>query len=367
MKKIDWYIFKKFITTFFFSIFLFTVIAVVIDVSEKADDFVQSKLPFTKIITDYYFGFIPHIIALLFPLFVYIATIFFTSKMAGRSEIIAILASGTSYARWLRPYIVGAVFLAGLLWVANHYIVPNANKVRSAFETVYIDGNSSYENLVKSRNRVASDLYIKIDSTTYAGIYNYDTISKHGGPFFMYKVKGTEVVENRRSEGISWNATLNAWRLETVCHRTIDGLKETVSFPSEELMKFEFKPTDLNHDKYTKDKLTSPELEHFVQLEEKRGTESLNELKVELGRRDATPFSVILLTLIGAIVSGRRVRGGSGVHMAIGFMTAAGFIIIDKFSTVFSTKGNLPPTLAAWMPNIIFIFVAIAFYRNAPK
>lgn len=367
MKKIDWYIFKKFITTFFFSIFLFTVIAVVIDISEKADDFVHSGLPVHKIITDYYFGFIPHIVALLFPLFVFIAVIFFTSKMAGKSEIIAILASGTTYFRWLRPYFVGALFLATILWFSNHYIVPNANKARSAFETVYIDGNSSYENLVKNRDRVASDLYIKIDSFTYAGIYNYDTISKHGGPFFMYKLKGTEVTENKRAEGISWDAKKNSWRLEGETYRTINGLHETVTYPAEEQIKFEFKPNDLNHDKYTKDKLTTSELRHFVALEEKRGSETLNELKVELGRRDATAFSVILLTLIGAVVAGKKVRGGSGVHMAIGFITAALFIVADKFSTVFSTKGNFPPTLAAWMPNIIFTVVAIIFYRNAPK
>ncbi|MEQ1624341.1 MAG: LptF/LptG family permease, partial [Sediminibacterium sp.] len=148
MKKIDWYILKKFLTTFFFAIFLFTVIAVVVDVSEKTDDFVKSQLGFVKIITQYYYGFIPHIIALLFPLFVFIAVIFFTSKMAGKSEIIAILASGTSYARWLRPYWVGGILLAILLWFSNQYIVPKANQIRGTFEAKYIDGNSSYNALL---------------------------------------------------------------------------------------------------------------------------------------------------------------------------------------------------------------------------
>ena len=138
MKKIDWYILKKFLTTFFFAIFLFTVIAVVVDVSEKTDDFVKSRLGFTNIITQYSYGFIPHIVSLLFPLFVFIAVIFFTSKMAGKSEIIAILASGTSYGRWLRPYWIGGLFLASFLWISNQYIVPKANQIRGNFEAKYI-------------------------------------------------------------------------------------------------------------------------------------------------------------------------------------------------------------------------------------
>ncbi len=174
MKKIDWYILKKFLTTFFFAIFLFTVIAVVVDVSEKTDDFVKSQLGFVRIITQYYYGFIPHIIALLFPLFVFIAVIFFTSKMAGKSEIIAILASGTSYARWLRPYWVGGTLLAILLWFSNQYVVPKANQIRGTFEAKYIDGNSSYNALLLKNNNI----YRRIDSFTYAGIYGYDTLVK---------------------------------------------------------------------------------------------------------------------------------------------------------------------------------------------
>ena len=192
MKKIDWYILKKFLTTFFFAIFLFTVIAVVVDVSEKTDDFVKSQLGFTRIITQYYYGFIPHIVALLFPLFVFIAVIFFTSKMAGKSEIIAILASGTSYSRWLRPYWIGGVLLASFLWVSNQYIVPKANQIRGNFEAKYIDGNSSYDALLLRSNNI----YRRIDSFTYCGIYGYDTLTKRGGPFFLYKVKENLLVEN---------------------------------------------------------------------------------------------------------------------------------------------------------------------------
>lgn len=363
MKKLDWYILKKFLTTFFFAIFLFAIIAVVVDVSEKTDDFVRTQLGVRKIITNYYFGFIPHIIALLFPLFVFIAVIFFTSKMANKSEIIAILASGTSYSRWLRPYWIGGIILAVMLWFANQYIVPRANQVRGNFEAKYIDANNSYNTLVAP----PSNIYLRIDSFTFAGIYSYDTALKRGGPIFLYKVKGNEVVQNERADVILWDTAVKKWKLESLVDRKLHSLKEDVVMDQSRVMNFNFKPYDLNRDKYTKDKLTSPELDRHIRLEEMRGSEGLNELKVERYRRDATCVTVLLLTLIGAIVAGRKVRGGSGVHLAVGFVVAALFIITDRFSTIFSTKGNLPPLIAAWIPNMIFVFVVVYLYRKAPK
>lgn len=363
MKKLDWYILRKFLTTFFFSIFLFAVIAIVVDVSEKTDDFVRSGLSVQQIITEYYYGFIPHIIALLLPLFVFIAVIFFTSKMANRSEIIAILASGTSYSRWLRPYWMGGILLAGVLWFANQYVVPKANQIRGSFEANYIDKNNTYNALVST----SSHIYLRIDSFTYAGIYAYDTLTKRGGPFFSFRMKNNKVTENTRADQIIWDTATRKWKLEGVLFRKVYDLKEDITMIQDKVMDFNFKPLDLSRDKYTKDKLTTPELDRFIELEELRGSEGLNGLKVERYRRDATCITVLLLTLIGAIVAGRKVRGGSGVHLAVGFVTAALFILTDRFSTIFSTKGDLPPLLAAWIPNLIFIFVVIFLYRKAPK
>jgi lipopolysaccharide export system permease protein len=363
MKKLDWYILKKFLTTFFFAIFLFTIISVVVDISEKTEDFNRSHLSAGRIITDYYYGFVPHIIALLFPLFVFLAVIFFTSKMAGKSEIIAILASGTSYNRWLRPYWIGGTILAVLLWFANQYVVPRANQIRGTFEARYVDNNSSYNALLST----SSNIYLRIDSFTYAGIYSYDTLGKRGGPFFAYKVKNGKVIENMRADGIIWDTATKKWKLEYLVDRKVEPLKEQMSMNFSQSMQFNFKPYDLSRDKYTKDKLTTPDLDRFIKLEELRGSEGLNDLKVERYRRDATCVTVLLLTLIGAIVGGRKVRGGSGVHLAVGFVTAALFIITDRFSTIFSTKGSLPPLLAAWIPNIIFVFVIMRLYKRAPK
>lgn len=362
MKKLDWYILKNLLLTFFHSLFLFTFISVVIDISEKTDDFVRSGLSFMQIVNQYYLGFVPHILALLFPLFVFLATIFFTSKMAGRTEVVAILASGTSFNRFLRPFVFAGIILGGILWLGNRYVIPKANAIRVSFQANYIDRNSTYNPLVANRSK----MYLQIEPDTYASI-DYDTASKTGTNVFIQHVKNSKVDFNLRAEMLRWVESEKIWKLENVVERKIDGLQEDVTFIPSMKKKYTFKPLDLKRDEYTKDKLTTPELDRFIHFEEQRGVEGLNALKVERYRRDATPAAVILLCFIGVVVSSRKVRGGSGVHLAIGFIAGAAFILTDRFSTIFSTKGNLNPMLAAWMPNIMFLFIAWLFYRKAPK
>jgi lipopolysaccharide export system permease protein len=331
MKIIDWYILKKLLTTFFFCIFLFTVIAVVVDISEKTEDFVRSGLGFTDIVLLYYIGFIPYIDALLFPLFVFIAVIFFTSKMAGRSEIVAVLASGTSFRRFLVPYWIGGTSLGLLLFFGAHFLIPRANDIRSAFETKYVNGNSSYNALVSHGH----DLYLRVDSFTYAGIRAYDTATKRGGPFFMHQINShNQLVYNLRAQTIYWDTTKhrNKWALQIVYERHINGLKETVESSPRKEMNFNFRPFDLSHDEYAKDKLNSIDLEKFIKLEQLRGSEDVNALQVEIYRRSATPVAVLILTLIGAVIASRKVRGGSGAHLAIGLLLATLFILMDRFS-----------------------------------
>ena len=365
MKLIDKYIVKKFLTTFLFAIVLFIVISIVIDIGEKTDDFIKSQLGVWKIFTEYYLSFIPYIAALLFPLFVFISVIFFTSKMAGRSEMIAILASGTSFNRILRPYFFTGLFLATVLFLASAFVVPRAEVKRTGFVARYVDGNSSYNALV----RKAQNLYFRIDSFTYLGIRSYDTVSKTGGPVFLYRIKNGVVESNMRATNIRWDTATRKWKLDNVFERTIKGIREsTYTTPFKDLaFNGRLKPNDLRTDDYAKDKMTTPELQHSIDMQTQRGGENITELKIEKYHRIATPVSVIILTMIGAILAIRKVRGGSGVHLAIGFVSAATFIIMDRFSTIFSTKGSLPPIIAAWIPNVVFTLVAIYFYRKAPK
>jgi lipopolysaccharide export system permease protein len=344
---------------------LFTLIAVAVDTSEKTDDFVRTGLSIWQIIRHYYFGFVPFIWGLLFPLFVFIAVIFFTSRMAIRSEIIAILASGASYNRLLRPYIIGGILFALMLWFGNRYLIPKANAIKSNFQTTYFDRNDPMKN--RTIGDCGNCFYLKIDPNTYIGIKYYDTASKSASSFFLERIKDDKVVYNLRSNSIRWDTATRKWRLFNVTERTVDSMKEIVKQYPDTTLNISLKPEELRKDEYLKDKLTTPELAAYIKREEMRGREGLSSYKVEQYRRTATPATVILLTLIGVVIASRRTRGGSGMHLALGIVIAALFIISDRFSTVFATKSNFPPLLAAWLPNIVFSVVAYWMYRKTPK
>lgn len=364
MKKIDRYILSKYLTTFFFCLILFTAIVVIVDISEKTDNFVKSKLPVSRIITDYYFGFIPRIDAMLFPLFVFISVIFFTSKMAGRSEIIAILSSGVSFRRFLLPFVVGGILLSALLWLGYQYIVPKANLKWANFEATYIDGPKAPES---NNSDIKSKLYFKTDSNTYVGITRYDTTQKSGIGFFLQRFQHNKLVYNLRSSEFLWDSATVKWKLINVVERHLDSISERVIKSPQMLISYNFKPRDLRKDEYLKDQLPTPELNEFIRLERLRGSEMLGMLLVERYNRDAIPVSVLILTIIGAVLASRRIRGGSGVHLAIGVVISVLYILFSRFSIVFATKGNFTPFLAAWTPNIIFGVLAFYLYKKAPK
>ncbi len=351
MKILDWYILKKFLVTFFFCLLLLTVIVLVIDLSEKADDFAKSQLPASKIITQYYYGFIPRIDAMLFPLFVFIAVIFFTSIMTNRSEIIAILSSGVSYNRFLLPYLIGALLLGGMLWWANQGLVPKANARWADFDAKYIRFNAPEKNY-----NTLNNYYFRLDSFSYAGIRYYDTSTHAGNGFFIQKFKNNALVYNLRAENITWDVAKRKWKLSRVSERTINGLNEKIVQTDSMKLNFNFKPRDFQRDDYMKDKMPTSDLKEFIQLEMIRGSEDINTLLIERYTRDSIPLSVLILTFIGAIIASRRIRGGSGFHLAIGVV-----------ATVFSVKGNFDPFWAAWMPNILFAILVIYLYIKAPK
>lgn len=362
-KILDWYILRKFLGTFVFTLLLITVIAVVIDTSEKADDMVKSGMTAWQLVKNYYIGFVPFIMAMIFPLMVFIAVIYFTSKMAGRSEFIAILSGGVPYNRILRPYLIGSISLALIFWYASQYWIPRANEVKDTWQAIYVDGNSSYVSDPYKNN----NYYLRVDPNTYVGFRNYDTVSKQGNSFFLQKIKDNKVYYNVRAEMIRWDTAKKEWKLNRVIVHTFNGLKETVHQQDTMEVNLNVKPKELRRDDYMKEKLTTPELKEFIRMEELRGSEGLNTFKVEDYHRDATPFSVIIMAFMGAIVASRRVRGGSGLHLAFGIVTASIYVVMDKFSVTFSTKGHFPPLIAAWLPNIIFTGIAFLLYARAQK
>ena len=358
IKKLDWYIIRKFLTTFFFAILVLAVISCVIDYSEKVDNLVSKKAPFRDV-ANYYKDFIPHITALLFPLFIFIATIFFTSQLAYKSEIIAMLSSGISFKRFLRPYFIGGGFLCAISLVANHWIIPVANKERVAFEDKYInDGNFQ---------SAGENMHLGISKDYYIYLQNYNYQNSTGGRFTAERMQGTLLKEKLMADYVTYDSTKKIWHLHNVVIRTNDTLRESIKMLPELDMKFPISPGDLNSNEAKKEALTTPELNRYIDQEKLRGRENLNFYYVEKHRRTAQPFAAIILTIIGACIASRKIRGGSGLHLAIGIAISALYIMFLQLSTTFSTKSSLNPLIAVWIPNIIFGLLAVYLYRRQTK
>jgi len=357
MKKLDWYILKKFLGTFFYAILVLAVITGVIDYSEKVDDFVKHQAPGLEIL-NYYKNFIPYMVAFLFPLFIFIATIFFTSKLAYKSEIIAILASGVSYQRFLRPYFVGAAILCGMSLVANHWVVPAANKQRLDFEDRYV-----HETKFSSDRNV----HLRLSPELYIYLQSYDYTTNTGYRFTAERIAGTELKEKVMADRVSFDSSKQQWTLYSVIIRSNEGLKENLKFVPEMKQKYGFTPKDLTNDNDVMTAMTTPYLNKIIAREKLRGRENLNQYYVEKHRRTAQPFAGVILTIIGATIASRKVRGGSGLHLALGIMISATYIMAIQFTSTFSTKAGMNPFIAVWIPNFIFGTIAIFLYRRQTK
>jgi lipopolysaccharide export system permease protein len=283
--------------------------------------------------------------------------------MAARSEVIAILSSGVSFRRFLLPFIIGGLIFTTLLWWTNQYLLPPANQKWATFNEKYIDFNyGGYVNTATISNK-----YFKLDSFSYAGVRYYDTVSRTGSNFFIQRFNKTNLVYNLRAQSISWDTATKKWRLDNVIERNINGLHQRVKESPTRQMNFNFKPRDLQRDDYMKDKMTTPELNEFIQLEKIRGSENVNSLILEKQNRNANPVSVLILTIIGATIASRKIRGGSGFHLAIGVLICVLYILVGRFAAVFSLKANFNPVVAAWLPNVAFGLLAWYLYRRASK
>ncbi len=355
MKKLDWYILKHFLTTFFFAILLLAVVTAVIDFSENMDKFFSRNAPWSDVFR-YYRNFLPFMVAFLFPLFIFISTIFFTSRLAYRSEIIAIHAAGVSFPRFLRPYVVGAFILLCLSLVVNHWIVPNGNKIRLMLEDKYFH-DRQYSSQRNVHLRLSPELFVYLQS--------FDYTSNNGYRFTAEKFEGTLLKEKIFAERVSYDSIKKDWLLYNVTIRTNDSIKETLKFLPEMTQHYKnFSPADLDEDNDNMQAFNTPQLNKVIAREEERGRESLNYYYVEKYRRTAQPFAGLILTLIGASIASRRVRGGSGLHLAIGIIISATYILAIQFSTTFSTKAGLNPLIAVWLPNLLFSLVALYLYRR---
>lgn len=355
---IDRYIIRKFLLTFFLSIFLFSFIAVVIDLTEKVDDFIEKAVPLSEVVFGYYFNFLPYIDALLSPLFIFISVIFFTSRMAYRMEIVALLASGVSFYRFIVPYFISATLLAGLLLYANHFLVPNTNKKRLAFEYTFID--NPYRNL--DRN-----IYLQVEKDKFVYMENFAPRDNAGYKFSYEIISEGKLQYKLRADKIEWREKEKEWRLRnySICEYKEFGENIRKGTSLDTLLNFE--PKDFFQRVNVKEEMNTPALIQQIETMQQRGVENISYYLIELYRRTADAFTVFILVLIGVALASRKVRGGSGLHIAMGIALSASFIIFTRFSTTFATNGNLSPFLSVWIPNVIFGALAVWLLLRAPK
>lgn len=361
LKRIDWYIIKKYLSTFFFVMVLITMIAVVIDFSDKTDKFVNANLGLKQILFEYYLNFIPWINGRLWPLFALMSVIFFTSRMAKNSEIISILGAGVSYRRLMVPYIATGIFLSILLWVGNNFIIPRSNKVKNEFESTH---------LRKGKEKtLGNDIHLFLNSNDKIYLRYYRKRDTTGSTFRLEKFRNDTLQEMIKAKKIAMKEEPNTWTLIDYERRKFNGLNESfIKAKGEKLDTI----LDLTHQDFIRNRnqmenMTSTELTDFIQREQERGIGSAKKYVVELHRRQAEPFTMLILTLIGVAISSRKTRGGLGLHLAFGVILGATYVVLAQFSITFSTNMSLSPLLGSWIPNILFSIVTVYLLANAQK
>ena len=358
---LDWYIIKKFIGTYIYAILLIISIAIVFDFNENLSKFTQYHAPWRAIIFDYYANFIPYYSNLFSPLFVFIAVIFFTSKLAGNSEIIAMLAAGVSIKRLMRPYMLSCVVIAGLTFYLNSFVIPHGTVIRQNFETLYRNSkkNTSAENV---------QLFVAKNTTAY--IQNYDDQYKRGYGFSLVKIKNKKIVSHLTAMEIQYDTIADSkyhWKLSNWKIRTLKGLKEHIQSGATKDTVLLMEPTDLVYSKGQQETFTSPELLDYISKQTSRGSGNVVQYEVEFHKRIAMSFSSFILTIIGLALSSRKRKGGMGLSLGIGLALSFSYIMLQTVSATFAIQDNTPPILAAWIPNIIFAIIAYFCYRHAPS
>lgn len=361
MKKLDRYILEKYILTFLLAIALIIIIVITFDVSEKMDDFLGYHAPLKAIIFQYYVTFVPNFINLYSPLFIFIAVIYFTSKMAGNTEIIAILGSGISYKRMLLPYLHGAAIIATLVLILGNFVIPVTTRTQLEFEKIYVHPHSMRRNYY-SNIHFQSAPHVQV----YAESYEVKEKTAHGFTMEHFD-KGHNLTKRITADRIKYDTVANEWICNSYYLRTLHDHREQLAFYPEHRDTLGVKPDDFFRANKIILTMTSPELYKHIQNEKLRGSGLVTEAKIEYYQRLLNPLAILVMTFIGVAVSSRKARGGIGVHLAIGIAIAFAFIIIMKVTSVFAINGSLPPFLAVLMPQIVFGIAAIFLVRAAPK
>lgn len=361
IKRLDWYIIKKFIGTYIFSIVLIIAIAIVFDFNTNLSKYTQYHAPMRAIIFEFYVNFIPYYANLFSPLFVFIAVIFFTSKLADNSEIISILAAGVSFKRLLRPYMISCVLISVVSYILSAYVIPHGTIIRQNFEARYRNSK---------RSSTADNVQLQVDRGTIAFIQHYNNNTKQGYGFSLDKFENKKLISHMTASSIQYDTISDSkfhWTVRKWKIRELKGLREEITSGEKLDTLILMEPADLVYSKGQQETFTSPELRAYISKQVNRGSGNVVQYQVEYHKRIAASFAAFILTIIGASLSSRKRKGGMGLYLGIGLTLSFTYILLQTVSSTFAVNANFPPILAAWTPNLIFAVVAWFCYRQAPN
>ena len=357
LKRIDLYIIKKFLGTFFFSIVLILSIAVIFDLSEKLDNFFDNNAPLEAIVFDYYFNFIPFYLNMLTPLFTFISVIFFTSKLAGNSEIIALLASGISFHRLMLPYLISATIIFIMSFFLGGYIIPPSNAELLEFENQYIK---------KFKTNYARNIQMEVEPGIILYIERFEIDQNRGYRMSLEKFDDKRLVSRLTAETLTWDSAYR-WTMENYLKRDFEGMREKLSRGTSLDTMILVQPSEFFITARESAQLNNWELRQHIDRLKNRGIGNTKAFEDEYYKRYAMPLAAFIMTLMGVSLSSRKVRGGMGINLGIGLALSALYILFSTLSTSFSVSGAMSPLMAVWLPNLIFLAIGIYLYRIAPK
>jgi len=357
VKRIDKYIIGKFLGTFIFSIVLIMSIAVVFDLTEKLDDFFENQVAGKEIIFDYYLNFIPYYMNMFSPLFIFISVIFFTSKLAGDSEIIAILASGVSYHRLMWPYFVSALVLFVFSFWMTGYVIPPASEKMLTFQDKYIQ-HFSREN--------ARNIQMEVEPGTILYIESFQKRTKMGYRSSLEHFDGKKLTMRITADRIHYDSAYN-WHFDKYIRREFDGMRETLTRGNRLDTIIPVLPKELFYTAENAQMMPNPELRSYIDTQRKRGSGNVQAFETEWWKRWASPIGAFIMTLLGVTMSSKKVRGGMGKNLGFGLTLSALYILFSTVSTTFSVNGVMSPFMSVWLPNFIFLAIGVVLYLRVSR
>ena len=359
--RIDRYIITKFLSTYIFLIAIIISIAVIFDFNERIDKFTQSHVAMDKVIFDYYLNFIPYFSNLFSPLFVFIAVIFFTSKLADNSEIIAMKAAGMSFKRLLRPYMISAAIIAVTTFVLGAYVIPKGNIARFNFKNAYIK---------KKKATSVDNVQMQVDTGVVAYITHFDNKTKSGYGFSLDKFVDKNLVSHLTAQTIQYDTLSDrrySWTLRMYRIRTQEGMREKIESGNKLDTIIMMEPSDFLYTNNQQETMTLPQLDEFIDKQTLRGAAGVSTFEVEYHKRFAMPFAAFILTIIGVSLSCEKRKGGMGASIGVGLALSFSYILFQTISSTFATNAGWPPMLSVWLPNIVFAIIAFFLYRKTPQ